>query len=115
MDAEKVAKMMMDDMKASGVKEVIYYFYPDVPAGGKDITAYAFPRAKDSCESGSTDTFQCTMLDLRPVFAGHPDWFMGDGIHPLAPGMDAMGDFIWGEMKKLCMAQTEAQNCGCVP
>jgi hypothetical protein len=113
-DATDVARMMMDDMIATSVKQILYFFYPNVPAGGADITNYAYPMAKEQCEARSDATFECTMVDMRPVFMGHNDWFMVDGIHPLAPGMDAMGDTIWGVMKDHCMAQTEAQNCGCV-
>jgi hypothetical protein len=107
------AHMMLEDMKASGVKQVLYYFYPNVPAGGHDILNYSYPMAKEQCEGGSDDTFECMMVDLRPLFMGHDDWIMLDGIHPLAPGMDAMGDFIWGVMGEHCMARTAAQDCGC--
>jgi hypothetical protein len=86
-DSMATAKMMLDDMKATSVKQILYYFYPDTPAGGHDILHYSFPMAKQNCEDGSDDTFECFMLDLRPIFAGHDDWFMADGIHPLAPGM----------------------------
>ena len=112
-DATDAARMMMDDMIATSVKQILYFFYPNVPAGGADITNYAYPMAKEQCEARSDKDFECTMVDLRPVFMGHDDWYMVDGIHPLAPGMDAMGDTIWGVMKDHCMAQTEAQNCGC--
>ena len=106
-DATAVAKMMMDDMKATGVSDVLFFFYPHVPAGGKDIMDnYAGPLAKKNCEDGSDANFRCHFVSLVEAFAGHPEYIQGDGIHPTAAGADAQANVIWGEMKKHCIGQT---------
>ena len=73
-------KMMMD-MKASGVTEVVYFFYPHPPTGGWEIDDYTIPMLQDRCASLSDEKFQCRVVDSVPIFQGHDDWYALDG-HP---------------------------------
>jgi hypothetical protein len=111
-DATKVAKEMMMDMKATGVKDVIYFFYPHVPAGGQDILDnYSGPKAKENCEgNNATDPdFHCHFVSLVDAFEGHPDYISGDGIHPSPAGAEVQADVIWKAMKDNCVGQ--ASGC----
>jgi hypothetical protein len=113
-DALAAANMLVSDMKASGVREVVYFWYPHMPAGGADILDWSFPMFKTMCEDKSDSAFHCNMLDTRPLFAGHDDWFMIDGIHPLAPGSDAIADAIWSILTNECITLPAAGGC-CMP
>jgi hypothetical protein len=112
-DAREEAFRIMTDMKASGVKQVLYFYYPNVPIGGHDVLEWAFGLATKDCEDISDDTFQCMMVDLRPVFEGHPEWVSGDGIHPTAEGADHIAETLWSTMKTACMAQSAESGGGC--
>lgn len=104
--ATAVAKEMMMDMKAIGVSDVLYFFYPHVPAGGQDLMDnYAGPLAKKNCEEGSDATYRCHFVSLVEAFEGHADYIGADGIHPTAAGADAQANVVWDAMKKNCMAQ----------
>jgi hypothetical protein len=106
-NASDVADELMQDMKATGVSDVLFFFYPHVPAGGQDLMDnYAGPQAKRRCEEGSDATFRCHFVSLIETFEGHADYIQADGIHPTAAGAAAQATLIWGEMKKHCMAQT---------
>jgi hypothetical protein len=111
--ATAVAKEIMMDMKATGVSDVVYFFYPHVPAGGKDLMDnYASPLAKKNCEEGSDATYRCHFVSLVEAFEGHPEFILADGIHPTSAGADAQATVIWDAMKKNCVAQ--ASGC-CMP
>ena len=103
---------MMEDMKASGVAQVLWFYYPNAPIGGADILDWAFESVSTRCHDISDDTFQCYLVDLRPVFEGKP-WFAGDNIHPNSAGADGLADAVWARMKTECMAQSEASGGGC--
>ena len=104
--ATAVAKEMMMDMKAIGVSDVLYFFYPHVPAGGQDLMDnYAGPLAKKNCEEGSDATYRCHFVSLVEAFEGHADYIGADGIHPTAAGADAQANVVWDAMKKNCIAQ----------
>jgi hypothetical protein len=107
-DASAVAKEIMMDMKATGVSDVLYFFYPHVPAGGQDILDnYSGPSAKKQCEEELTDpNFRCHFVPLVDAFEGHPDYISSDGIHPSPSGAEVQADVIWKAMKDNCMAQS---------
>lgn len=113
-DANAAAKAMMENMKASGVSDVVFFFYPYVPAGGDDILDYSYPLAKQQCEGGSTDTFRCHFIDTRQAFMGHADYIGLDGIHPTATGADVIAGLIYDKMKMNCIGQPESSGC-CEP
>jgi hypothetical protein len=101
----EVGNAMIADMKASGVKGGIYFFYPHIPAGGHDILDYSIPFVKESCESASDENFKCVFVDTRATFEGHADYFFVDGIHPSASGAEALATLIWMNMKQNCIGQ----------
>jgi lysophospholipase L1-like esterase len=107
--ATEVGRRIVQDVKASGVKGSIYFFYPHIPAGGWDILDYALPLARQVCEEANDATFKCVFIDTRALFEGHVDYFFVDGIHPSVTGSDALADLIWTTMKQNCIAQ--ASGC----
>jgi hypothetical protein len=113
-DALAVADMLVTDMKSSGVREVVYFFYPHMPAGGSDILDWSFPMFKNMCEGKSDSAFHCNMLDTRPIFEGHPEYFMLDSIHPLAEGSQAIADAIWKTLTNQCITLPASGGC-CMP
>jgi hypothetical protein len=99
-------KTLLGKMATAGVKEVIYTRYPEpgAPPGSnatlKGNLDTLMPKMQPVCE-GSTSP-RCHWVDLRPV------WQTGDttdGLHPTQSGGDHVGDAIWAEMVKQCIAQ----------
>jgi hypothetical protein len=97
---------LLGKMATAGVQEVIYTRYPEPgnPPGSnatlKGNLDTLMPKMQTVCE-GSTSP-KCHWLDLRPV------WVNGDtsdGLHPTQSGGDHVGDAIWAEMVKDCIAQ----------
>jgi lysophospholipase L1-like esterase len=121
MDATLAGKMLQTKMKMDGVGQVVYFFYPHVPAGGWDVLDYSLPMAKAVCEGQNDDNYQCYFVDTRDAFqgVGNTGEAMGsligpDGIHPNAAGDDVLADLLWKTMKEHCMAQSAASGC-CTP
>jgi len=99
-------KTLLGKMATAGVKEVIYTRYPEpgAPPGSnatlKGNLDILMPKLQPLCE-GATG-LKCHWVDLRPV------WLTGDttdGLHPTQSGGDHVGDLIWSEMVKDCIAQ----------
>jgi len=99
-------KTLLGKMATAGVQDVLYTRYPEpgAPPGSnaslKACLDSTMPSMQTTCE-GSTSP-RCHWLDLRPV------WVAGDttdGLHPTTSGGDHVGDLIWSEMVKLCLAQ----------
>ena len=116
----EVGHMLEMTMKSQGVHEVIYFFYPHVPAGGSDISDYSIPMAKAACEGMNDDQYKCIFVDTRDAFdpnhtgVAQADLIGSDGIHPTAAGEKVLADLIWQTMKDNCMAQPESSGC-CTP
>lgn len=118
--ALQAAKSTIDKAAAVGVRDVIYFFYPHVPANTilsddnpNEILDYALPMAKAVCDGTEQQTggrMRCTFVDLVPVFAGHPDYFNED-IHPNDKGGKAMADKIWQVMTDKCLGQKAPKDC----
>jgi lysophospholipase L1-like esterase len=120
-DATMVGMMLEQKMKADGVGQAVYFFYPHVPAGGWDVLDYSLPMAKAVCESLNDENYQCYFVDTRETFqgAGNTGQAMAsligpDGIHPNAAGDDLLADLIWKTMKEHCMGQPASSGC-CTP
>jgi hypothetical protein len=110
----KVGTALINKIKAAGVSDGIYFFYPHVPAGGDDINDYALSMLKDSQAALATPTFHTYVLDLIPIFDGHADWIADDGIHANDTGENVIADNIWKIMKDNCVAQPASSGC-CTP
>jgi hypothetical protein len=100
-------KTLLTKMASNGVQNVIYTRYPEPgsPPGSnatlKGNLDTLMPKMQTVCE-GSTAP-KCHWVDLRPV------WQTGDvltdGLHPTQSGGNHVGDLIWSEMVKDCIAQ----------
>jgi lysophospholipase L1-like esterase len=100
-----VHKLFMT-MNAAGVKDVVYFFYPDpmgIGANIKPAMDILRPEMQKECE-GSTDV-RCIWVDQRTSWAGKYDTFTSDGIHPTEAGAMASAKQIWDSMVAHCIAQ----------
>lgn len=98
-----VVKKLFADMAAGGIKEVVYFWYPDLgPDQGRVINDYSIPLAKENCESDTNVT--CHFVDTREAFRGHANYVGPDGIHPTAAGSKVIADLVWGVMVDNCLA-----------
>jgi len=99
-------KTLLGKMATAGVQDVIYTRYPEpgAPPGSntslKACLDATMPGMQTTCE-GSTSP-RCHFLDLRPVWK---DGDTTDGLHPTQSGGEHVGDLIWSEMMKDCVAQ----------
>jgi len=122
------AQMMLDSADA-GIRDVVYFFYPNIPegtwVGGEHPNAlldWSYPKVQALCDDAAANTggrLRCHFLDLRPVFEGHPEYFaagtLGEGdIHENSEGSKAMAVAIVQLMKDRCIAQAASSGC-CAP
>ncbi len=105
---------LIDDFQKTGVKDLIYFFYPHAPTGGADISDYALGILQNSAKLVTTDKFRMYVVDLVPLFAPHPEYFYIDGIHANATGEGVIADAIYKVMKDNCIAQPQSKGC-CMP
>lgn len=120
---------LMLDAADAGIRDVVYFFYPNIPegtwVGGEHPNAlldWSYPRVQALCDDAEADTggrMRCHFLDMRPVFAGHPEYFaagtLGEGdIHENSEGSKAMAKVIVELMKDRCIAQPASSGC-CEP
>jgi len=117
------AGKMMKTAAAAGIKDVIYIYYPHIPAGGfggmnpNVLLDYSLPMARDLCTRAEADTsgqLRCHFLDLQPIFEGQSTWFADDGIHENSMGSAVMAKETVKIMKDKCIAQPESSGC-CAP
>lgn len=114
------ADQLMDRMTAAGIRDVVYFFYPHVPANTiisgpnpNEILDYSLPLTKAFCEgreAKSGGKTRCTFVDMVPVFEGHKDWFNTD-IHPNSKGSAAMAKKLWEVMTDKCIGQKSGAGC----
>jgi hypothetical protein len=99
-------KTLLEKMGAAGVQDVIYTRYPEPGAPpGSNTTLKAcldgiMPGMQTTCAASTSP--RCHWVDLRPVFVAGDTT---DGLHPTQSGGDHVGDLIWSEMVKRCLAQ----------
>jgi lysophospholipase L1-like esterase len=120
---------LVDRMANAGVKDIVYIFYPRVPAptflGGRspnEIADYARPKYKAVCDGATARTsgkLNCHFLDLNTVLDdqnGEPitALFAATDIHPNRLGSNRMAEAVWSLMKKSCIAQQVSSGC-CAP
>ncbi|MGD8861924.1 MAG: hypothetical protein PVI30_18075 [Myxococcales bacterium] len=90
------ARQLMQDSADAGVEDVVYFFYPNIPAptllGGtypNVLLDWSYPQVKELCDDTEMDTggrMRCHFLDLRPLFEGHPEYFVVGDVHENAMG-----------------------------
>ena len=105
---------LIDQFQKAGVVDLIYFFYPHVPTGGADIADYAWTRLQNSAKVLTTDKFRMQVVDLVPLFNGHPEYVFSDQIHATAAGEQVIADAIYKVMKDSCIAQPASKGC-CIP
>jgi len=118
------ARDLMMRSADAGMRDVVYFFYPEVPAptliGGDSpntILGWTYPMVEDLCNSTEEVTggrLRCHFLDTRPIFDGHPDYFAPTDIHPNSAGSDALTKAIAALMRDRCIAQSPDSGC-CEP
>jgi hypothetical protein len=123
-DALAAFKALAIKMGAAGVRDVIYYFYPHVPAptliGGSNpnvMLDYALPKVKAFCDNVITDTdgkLHCWFVDTVPLFQGHAEYFASGDIHENSQGSKIIAKAVVDVMKAKCIAQPVASGC-CKP
>jgi hypothetical protein len=123
--ALQAGKDLMQRAANAGVRDVVYFFYPNVPEGTlvggahpNAINAYALPKTREMCEGAEKMTggkLRCHFVDMVPVFEGHEkEWFFFADIHPNSQGSKAMADEVWKTMKNACVGQLPSSGC-CEP
>jgi hypothetical protein len=123
-DALAASETLMTKMVAAGVKDVIYFFYPHVPAptaiGGQYpnvMLDYALPKVKAFCDGVTAKTQgkgNCWFIDLVPLFEGHPEYFAPTDIHENSTGSKVIAKAIADMMKSKCLGQPASSGC-CTP
>ena len=108
----------------AGVRDVVYFFYPNVPAptliGGtnpNNMLNWSYPQVEELCMNTASETegrLRCHFIDTRPLFAGHDDWFAPTDIHENSTGSQAIAKAIVELMQERCLAQPAASGC-CSP
>lgn len=102
-NATMAAKTLLDQMAADGVEDVMYFFYPAVPAVSGDILEYSEPKAADFCNSAVKP--RCHFVSTKAAFAGKTGLISADNIHPTTQGAQLIADMVWDRMVKDCVAQ----------
>ena len=114
----KVVQGLWADMKATGIKDVLYFWYPHIPGGlggnGHDINDYGLAEVTKAAMAASGDGFNIYMIDTIPIFEGHPEYYVSDGIHATTAGTGKICDAIWAKMKEKCIGQPVSSGC-CMP
>jgi hypothetical protein len=91
------------ELAADGVRDVVYVFYAD-PVGRPSILAgldVLRPLAESAC---ATAPLPCHFVDLRVVFEGRYDEFVGaDGLVWSEAGAQATAGAVWDLMQSECL------------
>jgi lysophospholipase L1-like esterase len=94
---------LVEEMRADGVTDIVYFFYPEVPAA-PGHSRQGEPMARAACEAFTSPT-RCHFVSTIAAFEGRPDYFSFDGVHPSPAGQTAIGDLVWEAMEANCIAQ----------
>jgi hypothetical protein len=118
------AEEMLQNGLKYDIRDVVYFFYPNVPDGTliggtkpNAILDYAAPLVQDFCDGTFERTdgkVTCHFVDLRQVFKGHPEYFAPTDIHPNTAGSAAMAKAVWQAMEAACVGQPASSGC-CEP
>jgi hypothetical protein len=97
------AEQLFARFAKDGVEHVVYFFYGD-PVGNptlKDGLDLMRPLLQNACGRSAVP---CHWLDLRPVFAGHPEYVGSDGLVFTDAGASAAAAATFSFMQKQCVA-----------
>jgi lysophospholipase L1-like esterase len=106
MEVVAAVDALFKEMKADGVVDVVYFFYPDpmgIGAGIKEAMDMLRPEMLKFCNE--TTDVRCIWVDQRESWEGNYATFTSDGIHPTEAGSQASADQIWEAMVENCVAQ----------
>jgi lysophospholipase L1-like esterase len=112
-----MAKTLWASMKAAGVKDVIWFWYPHIPGAlsgnGHDINDYTLEILIKLAAEATTDDFRVYMVDTIPLFSAFPDSevYFPDGVHANDKGTGLIADAIWKLMKDKCIGQAPSSGC----
>jgi hypothetical protein len=99
------AEALFAEFAADGVEHVVYAFYNDVDnppvKAGLDVMR---PLIENACGRAA---LPCEFLDLRPSFAGHPEYLGPDGIVWSDSGAVASAGAVTSVMLDRCVAWPE--------
>jgi hypothetical protein len=101
-----VVAKLFTTFKSKGVKDVVYFFYPDpmgIGAQIKDAMDVLRPEMKKQCDEAKE--VRCIWVDQRESWMDHYDEYTSDGIHPTNAGSAASAKQIWDAMVANCVAQ----------
>ena len=114
-------KKLFDSMKAEGVSDVLFFWYPHIPGGlltgfekGSSISDYTYPMLVDIAKAATTDKFRVYTVPTVDIFTGHDDYFYSDGLHANDKGEAKIAEAIWKVMKDNCIGQAASSGC-CMP
>lgn len=97
------AEALLSRFAEDGVEQLVYFFYGD-PVGNpvlKDGIDLMRPLLENACGKSPVP---CHWLDLRPVFAGHPEFVGGDGLVFTDAGATAAAEATFELMQARCIA-----------
>jgi hypothetical protein len=100
--AAKGAEQLLQQMAADGIENVAYFFYPD-PIGNEAIKArldVLRPMIENVCGHAPV---ACHWIDLRPIFAGYPDYLASDGLVFSDSGAGACARAVWQRLEQRCV------------
>ena len=99
------AEALLAEFAADGVEHVVYAFYNDVDnapvKAGIDVMR---PFIENACGRA---LLPCEFLDLRPSFAGHPEYLAADGIVWSDAGAAVSADAVTSVMVDRCVAWSD--------
>jgi hypothetical protein len=101
-----VVQELFATFEMDGVKDVVYFFYPDpmgIGARIKEPMDILRPEMKKACDESTG--VRCVWVDQRETWEGNYDRFTSDGIHPTEAGSMASAQQIWDAMVEHCIAQ----------
>ncbi len=93
---------LLQTMATDGVEHVVYFFYPD-PIGNpglKQALDVLRPLVRNVCGNAP---LPCHWVDLRPVFAEHPEYVASDGMLFSDDGARASAQSIWARVRERCI------------
>ena len=97
------AEQLFARFAKDGVEHIVYFFYGD-PVGNsglKDGIDLMRPLLQNAC---GRSVVPCHWLDLRPLFAGHPEYVGTDGLVFTDAGATAAAAATFAFMQKQCVA-----------